>query len=65
MEVDEGTPAVKIQEVKNVQVEKRVASHSHITGLGLDDKGYAQHTASGFVGQAKAREVKFDVDVRI
>ncbi len=31
--------------------------HTHIKGLGLDDKGAAKEIASGLVGQEKAREV--------
>lgn len=36
---------------------KKVATHSHIKGLGLNDFGQAELIASGFVGQSKAREV--------
>ena len=36
---------------------KKVATHSHIKGLGLREDGHAEHISSGFVGQAKAREV--------
>ena len=42
--------------VPQSQRESRVASHSHIKGLGLDDDGFAQDRA-GFVGQRAAREV--------
>lgn len=52
----EETGTVKIQEVANVNLESRVASHSHISGLGLNEEGYAQPNAGGFVGQAAARE---------
>ncbi|KAG8860577.1 RuvB ATP-dependent DNA helicase pontin [Tulasnella sp. 330] len=34
----------------------RIAPHSHIKGLGLDNEGFALPTASGFVGQTTARE---------
>lgn len=37
--------------------EARVASHSHIKGLGLADDGTAMQSAGGFVGQKEAREV--------
>lgn len=37
---------------------KKVATHSHIKGLGLKEDGQAEPIASGFVGQYKAREVK-------
>ncbi|KDE07934.1 RuvB-like helicase 1 [Microbotryum lychnidis-dioicae p1A1 Lamole] len=36
--------------------EQRVASHSHIKGLGLDDEGFAREDRNGFVGQRAARE---------
>lgn len=47
---------MKIEEVKNATIEKRVAVHSHIKGLGLKEDGTANNIASGFVGQAEARE---------
>lgn len=53
----EDSSTVKIQEVKNVNLEKRVASHSHISGLGLNEAGFAMASAGGFVGQGNAREV--------
>lgn len=34
----------------------RVAVHSHIRGLGLDEDGLATSNSSGFVGQSNARE---------
>jgi len=34
----------------------RVASHSHIKGLGLSETGEALSTGSGFIGQGQARE---------
>lgn len=37
---------------------KKVATHSHIKGLGLNETGHAEMIASGFVGQIKAREVR-------
>jgi RuvB-like protein 1 (pontin 52) len=37
---------------------KKVATHSHIRGLGLKEDGQAEAIASGFVGQFKAREVQ-------
>lgn len=37
---------------------KKVATHSHIKGLGLKEDGQAEPIASGFVGQYKAREVQ-------
>lgn len=47
---------MKIQEVTSTQKEQRVASHSHIKGLGLGEDGTPINTASGFVGQENARE---------
>ena len=34
----------------------RIGAHSHIKGLGLDEKGKAKKIADGLVGQIKARE---------
>jgi RuvB-like protein 1 len=49
---------LKIQEVGSASgADKRVAAHSHIRGLGLNDDGTAQAVAAGFVGQVLAREV--------
>jgi RuvB-like protein 1 (pontin 52) len=42
----------------SVSREARVASHSHIKGLGLADDGTAIQSAHGFVGQKSAREVR-------
>lgn len=36
---------------------KKVATHSHIKGLGLKEDGHAEPIASGFVAQFKGREV--------
>ena len=47
---------VQISEVKGNSREGRVATHSHIRGLGLRDDGVAEATAAGFVGQVQARE---------
>lgn len=35
---------------------ERISAHTHIRGLGLDDKGKAVDVAEGMVGQKKARE---------
>merc|ERR1712216_127404 len=48
--------AMKIEEVKSTTKAQRVASHTHIEGLGLEDNGSAQQCASGLCGQEKARE---------
>ena len=48
---------MKIEEVKSTTKTQRIASHSHIKGLGLDENGYAIQSAAGLVGQELAREV--------
>ena len=48
---------MKIEEVKSTTKTQRIATHSHIKGLGLNDEGNAQPVASGLVGQENAREV--------
>jgi len=45
-----------IKEVKPVREIRRVGAHSHIRGLGLDEKGKAKFVADGMVGQTEARE---------
>jgi len=47
---------MKIEEVKSTTRTQRVATHSHVKGLGLNDDGTAAEVASGLVGQEKARE---------
>jgi RuvB-like protein 1 (pontin 52) len=48
---------MKIEQVKSAPHEKRVATHTHIKGLGLRSDGTAEPIQSGFVGQENAREV--------
>lgn len=48
---------MKIEEVQSTTKTARVAAHTHIKGLGLDETGRAIPSASGLVGQEKAREV--------
>lgn len=48
---------MKIEQVKTAPHEKRVATHTHIKGLGLRPDGTAEPIQSGFVGQENAREV--------
>merc|ERR1711871_1455426 len=50
------TRKMKIEEVKSTTKAQRVASHTHIKGLGLEDEGNAVQCASGLCGQEKARE---------
>ena len=47
---------MKIEEVKSTTRAQRVATHSHIKGLGLNEDGSAAEVAAGLVGQEKARE---------
>ena len=49
--------AMKIEQVRSTTKTKRVAAHSHVKGLGLDDSGDAQQVSAGLVGQTGAREV--------
>ena len=48
---------MKIEEVKSTTKTQRIAAHSHVKGLGLDEAGFAIQSASGLVGQEIAREV--------
>ncbi len=48
---------MKIEEVKSTTKTQRIAAHSHVKGLGLDEAGNAIQSASGLVGQETAREV--------
>ncbi|XP_041349852.1 ruvB-like 1 [Gigantopelta aegis] len=47
---------MKIEEVKSTSKAQRIATHSHIKGLGLDENGFAIQSAAGLVGQELARE---------
>lgn len=66
---DEKTPslvamATTADEVKKVDIkeirrkEKRIAAHSHVKGLGLNEDGTANLNSAGLVGQVQAREVR-------
>lgn len=48
---------MKIEEVKSTVKTQRIAAHSHVKGLGLDENGVPLHIGSGLVGQKGAREV--------
>ncbi|PAN27686.1 hypothetical protein PAHAL_5G098500 [Panicum hallii] len=48
--------AMRIEEVQSTSKKQRIATHTHIKGLGLDANGAAIAMASGFVGQVEARE---------
>lgn len=43
---------------------QRVAAHTHVKGLGLDENGVALPVGAGLVGQEQAREVGCDVESR-
>lgn len=47
---------MKIEEVKSTTKTQRIASHSHVKGLGLNEDGIPIQAAAGFVGQIHARE---------
>jgi len=47
---------MRIEEVKSTTRAQRVATHSHVKGLGLAEDGTAMEVAAGLVGQEKARE---------
>mmetsp|Transcript_60979 Transcript_60979/g.54979 ORF Transcript_60979/g.54979 Transcript_60979/m.54979 type:complete len:456 (+) Transcript_60979:78-1445(+) len=48
--------SMKIEEVKSTERLERIASHSHIHGLGLNIDGSAKQIGHGLVGQCNARE---------
>lgn len=52
----QGPNTMKIEEVQSTTKTQRVAVHTHIKGLGLDESGTALPIAAGLVGQEKARE---------
>lgn len=47
---------MKIEEVRSTTREQRVAIHSHVKGLGLNEQGSAEGNSAGLVGQEAARE---------
>ncbi|GBG66880.1 hypothetical protein CBR_g72636 [Chara braunii] len=47
---------MRIEEVQSTTKTQRVATHTHIKGLGLKEDGTALPIAAGFVGQDQARE---------
>lgn len=48
---------MKIEEVKSTTKKQRIAAHSHIKGLGLNEDGTPKQMGAGLVGQETAREV--------
>lgn len=49
--------SLKITEIQSGSRTQRVASHSHVKGLGVDENGVAEAFGGGLVGQREAREV--------
>lgn len=49
---------MKIEEVRSTSKAQRIAAHTHVKGLGLDENGTPLPTAAGLVGQECAREVR-------
>lgn len=47
---------MRIEEVASTTKTQRIATHTHIKGLGLQENGEAHPMAAGFVGQEQARE---------
>eukprot|EP01024_Parvocaulis_polyphysoides_P054053 TRINITY_DN5437_c0_g1_i5.p1 TRINITY_DN5437_c0_g1~~TRINITY_DN5437_c0_g1_i5.p1 ORF type:complete len:456 (-),score=86.50 TRINITY_DN5437_c0_g1_i5:484-1851(-) len=47
---------MRIEEVTSTHKQQRIATHTHIKGLGLAQDGTPQQMAAGFVGQQEARE---------
>ncbi|ESQ42191.1 hypothetical protein EUTSA_v10013490mg [Eutrema salsugineum] len=47
---------VRIEEIQSTAKTKRIATHTHIKGLGLEPTGIPIPLAAGFVGQLEARE---------
>lgn len=47
---------MKIEEVQSTTIKQRVATHTHIKGLGLDERGVPLPVGAGLVGQEQARE---------
>ncbi|KAK3257595.1 Ras and Rab interactor 1 [Cymbomonas tetramitiformis] len=47
---------MRIEEVQSTTKKQRIATHTHIKGLGLEEDGTAIPMAAGWVGQEQARE---------
>jgi RuvB-like protein 1 (pontin 52) len=48
--------SLKITSIPSHSKQKKVSSHSHISGLGLDENGDPLDKASGLIGQHDARK---------
>lgn len=53
----------QIEEVQSTTKVQRVAAHTHVKGLGLDENGVALPVGAGLVGQEQAREVGWKWDM--
>lgn len=51
-----GSASMKIEDVRSTAKAQRIAAHSHIKGLGLNETGMATQMGGGLVGQEAARE---------
>ena len=47
---------MKIEEVRSTTRTQRIASHTHVKGLGLNEDGSCIQSAQGMCGQESARE---------
>ena len=47
---------MRIEEVKSTELYQRIATHTHIKGLGIKEDGSVIPVAAGLVGQEEARE---------
>ncbi len=54
--MSDGPVPMKIEDVRSTAKAQRIAAHSHIKGLGLNNSGVATQIGDGLVGQEKARE---------
>jgi hypothetical protein len=54
--------SMKIEEVKSNELLNRIATHTHIKGLGVREDGTVIDIAAGLVGQQAAREVSTKPD---
>lgn len=52
------TSNLRIEEVKSTELHQRIATHTHIKGLGVREDGSVIPVAAGLVGQEEAREVQ-------
>ena len=48
---------MKIEEDQSTTKTQRIATHSHVKGLGISEEGKPVELGGGLVGQEQAREV--------